>query len=143
IAGRLLTGCMKWISAVGKSLRTSPTSAIEAQSKSSRAPSPQRPEYTRLGVAFDGIEHIARKPVDKPPRRSGDRRRTQAQQWIGRPRRSDDGIDPRESDAPERAGRDKANFRHRTILQTRRRHAAPRDEHDRSGMTNRGGLARR
>src|SRR2546421_12918864 len=26
IAGRLLTGCMKWISAAGKSLRTSPTS---------------------------------------------------------------------------------------------------------------------
>jgi hypothetical protein len=105
--------------------------------------SPQCPEHARLRVAFDGIEHIAGKPVDKPPRRSGDRRRTQAQQRIGRTHRGDDGIDHREIGAPERAGRDKTNFRHRTILRTRRRHAAPCDNGNGGGMTDRGGLARR
>ncbi len=106
------------------------------------APGPQGAEHARLGVAFDGVEDIARKPVDKPPCRAGNRRRTQAQQRIGRPHRGDDGIDQREAGAPQRTGRNKADFCHRTILQTRRRHAAPCDNGNGGGMTNRGGLTR-
>ena len=81
------------------------------------AAGPQRAQHARLGVAFDGIENIARKEFDKPQCGPGYLRRTQAEQRIARPRLGNDRIDRGENSAPLGAGREKTGFRHRTILQ--------------------------
>ena len=78
----------------------------------------ERAQHARLGVAFDGVEDIARERVDKAPRRGGDCRRAQAQQRLGRPQPRDGGIDRGQNGARRGAIGDEADLRHRTILRS-------------------------
>jgi len=52
MAGRALTGCMKWTSADGKSLRTSLISAIEPQSKCLTPPAHSAASTVGSGLHF-------------------------------------------------------------------------------------------
>ena len=85
------------------------------------AAGPYRAQHARLRVALDGIEHIARKRLDKAARRGGDRRRPQADERLGRALARDERVDGRQGErAPGRTNsglqRKNTGFRHRTIL---------------------------
>ncbi len=67
------------------------------------AAGPYRAQHPRFGVAFDGVEDIAGKALDKAPRRGGDRRRPQAKQRLARLRARHDLVDRGQGGAPEKA----------------------------------------
>src|SRR5215472_4636293 len=107
------------------------------------APDPQRAQDTRLGIALHGVKNIAWKALDEPPRRAGDRRRAQAQQWIARPHPGDHIINRGKSTTPLRAGSEETALRRRTILRTQEATHRSARGGARGGMTDRGESRRR
>ena len=57
------------------------------------AAGPHRAQDARLGIAFNGIEHVAGEGRDEAARRAGDDRRAQAHERLRRPLARDHGID--------------------------------------------------
>ena len=77
---------------------------------------PYRAQHARVGVALDGVEHIARKGGGKAARRGGDRHWTQAIERRRRALARQHLIDRGKNAGPGGTRRDKAELGHRTIL---------------------------